>query len=139
MKLFIDTNVLLDVLLGREEFLEDSSTLWAFCEKELAEGYVSAISFNNAHYIISKLHSKAKADQAARALLDTFHVVPLDAKILSRALDAKAKDFEDAIQFFSAVHADADYLISRDVSGFPRGDIAVLSPAEFLALEPDWN
>lgn len=139
MKLFIDTNVLLDVLLGREEFLEDSSTLWACCEKELAEGYVSAISFNNAHYIISKLHSKAKADEAARALLDTFHVVPLDAKTLSRALDAKFKDFEDAIQFFSALHADADYLITRDVDGFPRADIAALTPAEFLSMDMDWN
>jgi predicted nucleic acid-binding protein len=135
MKIFIDTNVLLDVLLNRKDVAEESSCIWALCEKDTVKGYISAISFNNAHYVICKVHSRKKADQAMRTMLDSFNVVPLDDKILNRATDADFNDFEDSIQFFSALHCDADYIISRNIKDFPKEDIPVLEPKDFLALD----
>jgi hypothetical protein len=66
-------------------------------------------------------------------------VVSLDEKILSRTIDADFKDFEDGIQFFSAMRCDADYLITRNVKDFPHQDIPILTPEEFLKLDLDFN
>ena len=139
MKIFIDTNVLLDVLLERKDVFEDSASIWALCERKGFEGYISAISFNNAHYVINKVHSKKKADQAMRTMIDSFDIISLDKQILSRAADSSFKDFEDAIQFFSAVRCDADYLITRNVKDFPQEDMPVLTPEDFLQLDLDFS
>ena len=138
MKIFIDTNVLLDVLLERKGVFEDSASIWALCERAGFEGYVSAISFNNTHYVISKVHSKKKADQAMRTIIDSFDIISLDKQILSQATDSSFKDFEDAIQFFSAIRCDADYLITRNVKDFLQEDMPVLTPEEFLQLDLDF-
>jgi len=137
MTIFIDTNVILDVLLNRKDVVEESSSIWALCERNIVKGYISAISFNNTHYIINKVHSRKKADQAVRTMLETFEAVSLDKQILNKANDAGFKDFEDAIQYFSAIHCDADYLLTRNVKDFPQKDFPVLEPSEFLALDLD--
>ena len=135
MKIFIDTNVLLDVLLERKGVAEDSASIWALCERKGFEGYISAISFNNTHYVISKIHSRKKAEQAMHTLIASFDIISLDKHILSRAVDGSFKDFEDAIQFYSAVRCDADYIITRNVKDFPQEDMPVLTPEDFLRLD----
>jgi predicted nucleic acid-binding protein len=135
VNLFIDTNVLIDVIARRPQFYEASATILTLLEKDKFEGFISAISFNNIHYIIRKQSGKNKADHAIRTLLTTFSIVSLDQKIITRALDANFNDFEDGIQFFSALRCNADYLISRNVSDFPHDDIPVLTPEEFLRLD----
>lgn len=135
MKLFIDTNVIIDVLAKREDFYVASASILTLLEKERASGFISAISFNNIYYILRKFSSKNKADKAIRTLLSTFETVSLDKKILTRTIDAGFNDFEDAIQFFSAIRCDADYIISRNVKDFPHDDIPVMTPEEFLRLD----
>ena len=138
MNVFVDTNVLLDVLLDREEFIEDSARVWALCEREALEGYVSAISYNNCHYLIGRLENKSTAGRAIRLILDTFRTVPLDERIIHKALDASFADFEDAIQYYSAIHAGADYLITRNPKDFPkRTDLPIMMPDEFVGLALD--
>lgn len=101
------------------------------------EGYISAISFNNVHYILSRAFDNKTAGDAMRIMRDTFRIVPLDERILNKAIDNKANDFEDAIQFFSAIHADVDYIITRNVKDFSYQDISALTPEAFLALDFD--
>ena len=72
------------------------------------------------------------ADKTMRLLRDIFSTVPLDGQILDQAIDAGFGDFEDAIQYFSAIRAGADCIVSRDASAFPRADLPVMAPAEFL-------
>lgn len=134
MKIFIDTNVLLDVLAERMPFYEASAEIVNLFEMEQAEGFISAMSFNNTHYILRKRIGKNRALKAMRTLLDTFNVVSLDEKILSRTVDSDFRDFEDGIQFFSAIRSGADYLITRNVKDFPHKDIPVMTPEEFLKL-----
>lgn len=134
MKLFIDTNVIIDVLAKREQFYVASATILTMLEKEQVEGFISAISFNNIYYILRKFSGKTRADNAIRTLLSTFETVSLDAKILIRTIDAGFNDFEDGIQFFSAIRCDADFIISRNVKDFPHDDLPVLTPEEFIQL-----
>jgi len=133
VKAFIDTNVLLDVLAQREPFYADAARIWALAERGLITGYISVISFNNIYYIVHKAGGKAKAEEALVRLRDVFTAVELTVQLLNQAIDARLADFEDAIQFHSAIRAQAICLVSRNPGDFPSDSIPVLSPASFLA------
>lgn len=130
----MDTNVLLDVLSCRDPFHEAGARVWSLAERGEVNGYISAISFNNVYYIVRRLGDKEKARKAIRLLRDVFEPVILDTRILNQSMDSAIDDFEDAIQFFSAVHAASEYLVTRNPGHFPRSGPRILSPEEFLAV-----
>lgn len=134
MKIFLDINVLLDVLASRDPFHEPAKTIWSMAERGQLQTCISAISFNNIYYIVRKLENKKKADTALRLLRDVFDSVTLDAQILNQSMDSTMSDFEDAIQYFSALRARAKHLITRNPHHFPSKPLSILSPNEFLAL-----
>ena len=134
IKAFIDTNVLLDVLARREPFYADAARLWSLCERGRVTGCVSVISFNNIYYVVRKAESKDRAEEALTLIRDVFTAVDLSAQVLGQAIDAGFDDFEDAIQFHSAVHAEASCLVTRNPDHFPFGSVPILSPREFLAV-----
>ncbi len=133
MKVFVDTNVLLDVLAKREPYFTDAARIWSLAERAKLEAQVSVISFNNVYYVLRKVASRQVAEKALRLMRSVFTPVPLGAQVLSQAIDAGFRDFEDALQFYSALHADASCLITRDADDFPATALPVLSPAEFLS------
>lgn len=132
-RIFIDTNVLLDVLARREPHYAPAAEVWTLCEEGKLKGSISAISFNNIFYIVRKLSGKKAARQTMEILRDVFEPVALDAQIIHQSSDAGFGDFEDAIQFHSAVRAGADALITRNAGHFPKTKISIVSPKEFLA------
>ena len=135
-KIYIDTNILLDVFLNREPFADASAAVFADCESGKIKGVVSAISLNNLHYILSRHIGKSKALEAVRIVLNVFTIVPLDEKILHLAADLSHKDFEDAIQLQSAIQAGVNCIITRDANHFPKDELPILSPGEYLELNP---
>lgn len=134
MKAFIDTNVLLDVLFERKPFYEDAATLWSLAESGRLDAFVSAISFSNCWYLLRKHAGRPGADKGVRLLRDVFTPVELRAQILSQAIDAGFADFEDAIQFHSAIQSKAPCIITRNPGHFPRAPLSILAPPEFLAV-----
>jgi len=133
MRVHIDTNILLDVIAKREPFWRHSSHVWDLAERGEIGGWISAISYNNCFYIVRKYGGQDAAFTAMTALRDVFRTVDLTAQVLAQAMDSGIPDFEDAIQFFSALHVGAEMLLTRNPDDFPRDPIPVLSPAEFLA------
>jgi predicted nucleic acid-binding protein len=132
MKVFVDANVLMDVLLRREPFFAASQRVWLLAERGRISGLVSALTFPNTHYVVRKLRGAAAAASMMVMLRDTFSPVALDEQVLNQAIDARIKDFEDAIQYYSALRADADCIVTRNPEHFLRPTIPVLSPDEFL-------
>ena len=132
VKLFIDTNVLLDVILRRESFFKSSADVWAICETGRANGFISAISLNNIHYVARKFIGAEKALEGVRLVLEVFSVVPLDNGIFQAAIDAPFRDFEDDIQLASALRCGADYVITRDLDHYPSGLVRVVPPVEYI-------
>jgi predicted nucleic acid-binding protein len=132
MKVLIDTNVLLDVLAERRGFYNDAMRIWTLAESGRITAHVAAISFSNCYYIVRKHAGRRSAEKAVGVLRDVFKPVDLTAQILNQAIDADFADFEDAIQFHSAVHARIESIITRNPDHFPRAPLSVLSPAEFL-------
>ena len=134
MRVFVDTNLLLDVLAKRDPFYNAAARIWTIAETGACEALVSAISFNNIFYIVRTARDTAAARRALILLRDVFASVAPDQRILNQAIDSEITDFEDAIQLYSALHADADYLLTRNVGDFPAGILPILTPDEFLTL-----
>ena len=137
-KVFIDTNILLDVLAKRSPFYPASATVWTLAETGKIMGMISTLSFNNIYYIMRRQSGGAGAKMAIRLLHGIFTTVPPDNQILNQALDSEMADFEDALQFFSALHAGASCIVTRNTGDFPAGHIPILTPEEFLAAQCLW-
>ena len=132
MKLFLDTNILLDVLLARPEFCDNSAVVWDLCERNQAQGFMSSISVSNTHYILCKRVGKDKALAGVKLTLSLFEVVPADKALLIHATTFPRPDFEDVIQMRSAKLVAADFLLTRDPQHFKSSPVPVLSPTEFV-------
>ncbi|MBL8809531.1 MAG: PIN domain-containing protein [Planctomycetaceae bacterium] len=134
MKVFFDTNILIDVLANRHPFYEDSAAMWTLSEKRTITGLVSALTFTNTFYIVRRLTDLKTARRALTLIRDSFTPVACDGDIIDQAIASRFSDFEDAVQYISAKQVGADCLVSRNVSHFPgTGSCPVLTPAEFLA------
>jgi predicted nucleic acid-binding protein len=133
VRAFFDTNVLLDVLLGRAPFYENSARVWTLAEMGRLEGYISAVSFTNVFYIVQGVRDRHEAERAVNTIVGIFTPATCDAQVIRQAVDAGVPDFEDAVQYFSALHAGVDCILSRNPDDFPhRPAVPVLSPTEFL-------
>lgn len=140
MTIFVDTNVLLDVIARRDPHYAAASRIWTLAESGDVSAHISVISFNNIYYIVRKAAGKTKANEALHLLRKVFEVEFIDRRILDRAIDSGMADFEDALQYWSAVGVGARCLITRNPSHFPDEGPTVLSSEEFLAAfsqQPD--
>jgi len=131
-RIFIDTNVILDFFLEREPFYYDALKLWAACEEGRVEGYVSALTVSNVHYIAQRLKGATTAMIAVRGILGVFHVVTLDKDLMQRAADFHDRDFEDDILLQSAIQTGCSHLFTRDPTHFRSTAIAVVPPSSFV-------
>lgn len=134
MIVLVDTNILLDVLAQREPYYWDSAQIWTLAERGEITAFVSAISFNNVYYILRNANNKTAAETALKALRDVFESVAPDIKIINQAIDSECDDFEDAIQFHSAVRVSAHFLITRNPDDFPASSVTIITPDEFLRI-----
>ncbi len=130
-RIFLDANVLLDVLLEREPFYHDALKIWAAYENGLVEGYVSAITINNVYYIVRRLKSESTAMVCVRILLRIFKVVAVDTEVLSLSADLHNHDYEDDIQLQCAMRSRCSQLFTRDATHFDNTQIAVVPPSSF--------
>ena len=132
MKILIDTNVIMDVLVKREPFYVDSARVWTLIRGKFIAGYLSAISINNLYYIVNKLQGQKIAESFVDQTLEDFEIVSLTKSILKQARTIQKKDFEDLIQYFSALHEGCDFLVTRNKKDFPSIGIKIISPGELL-------
>jgi len=134
MRLFIDTNVILDVLTDREPWFEDSAAVLSLVDAPGVEGLVAAHTVTTLFYLTSKSLGRQRAASVLLDLLDHVKVTPLDQDLLLRALSLGWDDVEDAVQGISAQRAQADYLVTRNPSDFPSTAVSVVTPQQLLAI-----
>lgn len=133
MVLLIDTNIVLDVLLNRPEFVKDSSIIWKLCETEQLKGYISTLSYANMMYVMRKQLTPDQIEDVYRKLNLIFEFADFSPAVLDRAVNMKWKDFEDAVQSAIAEHIHADYIITRNLKDFAKSKVMALTPSELLA------
>ena len=132
MVLLIDANVVLDVLLNRNEFVKDSSMIWKLCEIGQVKGYVSTLSFANMMYIMRKQLDPQQIQDVFRKLKLIFEFSDFSSSILEKAVAMHWKDFEDAVQSATAESIHANYIITRNVKDFLKSNVPAFTPSEFL-------
>ena len=138
MRLFLDTNVLLDVLMSREPYVEHSAKVLSVCATGNAQGLFSALSACDMVYILRRTGLvEAVAKSRVMLLAGTIGMTDVDVSSVADALRGNGPDFEDAVQALCAKRADADLVITRDKTGFVGATIPALTPTEFLNMEID--
>lgn len=133
MRLFLDIDVVLDVLAEREPWFRDSAAVLSLLDGVHVQGLIAAHSVTTLYYLASRQLGHKRAVAALIDLLDHVTVAPLDEDILLRALSLGWDDVEDAVQGVSAQRADADYLVTRNTADFRSASVPAVSPRQLLA------
>ena len=132
MKAFIDTNVMLDFLGERESFYLSAAKIATLADKGKIEIIVSALSYATVSYFLTKYEGLEKTKDKLRKFKVISNICELDEKIIDKGLNSDFSDYEDSLQYFSALRAECDVLITRNTKDFKSAQIPVLTPDEFL-------
>ncbi|MDO5616721.1 MAG: PIN domain-containing protein [Cruoricaptor ignavus] len=130
-KVFVDTNIVLDLLEKREKFYEEAQQLFTLADGKKVKLYVSALTIANIHYLLFK-HLKMEARKVISKFKVLVEVLAFDDKILELSLASDFTDFEDAIQYYTAIEYDMRVIISRNKKDFKNAKLPVLTANEFL-------
>ena len=133
IKTFIDTNIFLDILCKREKFVDDALSIFDMAVDNQIELLISDLSIANIKYITRKEIPVDKFYNLIQTFRPIFTIVPLGADVIDKALDLRANDFEDALQYFSAVQANADCLVTRNIKDYGFAKMEVLDSQTFIA------
>ncbi len=137
MRLMIDTNVILDVLLEREPFFESSRAVLALCEKKEIYGFISASAATDIFYLTRKaLGSLDEAYKALGNILNIVKVLTVTNEDVNSAFLRKARDFEDCLLATCAKSNRCDGIVTRNKQDFLSFGIALYSPEEILDRKP---
>lgn len=128
----VDTNVLLDHLAHREGFCQDAAIIFSMIDEGMLTGIVSSLSIVNCAYVLPKHYNGNAVLQQIRTMLQMFTISNVDASVLEQATNFEPYDFEDAVQYLSALPYHPDMVITRDKKGFKDFDIQIMTPAEFV-------
>jgi predicted nucleic acid-binding protein len=132
-----DINVILDIFLKRDPHYVPAARLFSLIEEKKLQGYLSAQSFPTMFYLLSRELKRDKVMRVLEKLRIVFRVASVDEKVIDLSLASTFKDFEDAVQYYSALHVRVDCLITRNKSDYRADRIPVMTPEEFLALVGD--
>lgn len=136
-RVFLDTNILLDILLKRDPFYAAAAEIWLKVESREMQGLVSLQSLGTIFYLVRKRADADTARQAVGTMCRVLQVTDSPGQAGRMALQSHTPDFEDALQYAIAVLAEVDCLITRNPSDFPKhGKVPVLTPEEFLKKTP---
>ena len=134
MKVFFDTNIMIDVIGRREEFCEPSMRIMSLAERGLIGVYVSALSYATASFILGKYNKDMDIFNEFSKFMKITTATLVDSTTVEQSVKSEFKDFEDAMQYFSAMHENVDYIITRNKKDFEASAIPVLEPQEFVDM-----
>ncbi len=133
MKIMCDTNIIIDVLLEREPFADDSCKVLSLCEERRIDGFIPASSITDIYYLVRKYtHSTDLAYKAVGKLLEIVKVCSVTNNDVLVAFRKKSRDFEDCLVATCAKSIRCDCIVTRNKRDFEEFDIQVLTPSEFL-------
>ena len=133
MKVFIDTNIVLDLLLQRRNFLINAEKIFSLAYKGKIVLYFSAVSFVSVTYYLGK-HSNKDIKAVLEDLCKIVKILPFNQRIIENTLHSNFKDIEDGYQYFTAKENNIRIMITRNVKDFLVDDISVVTPEEFLMI-----
>lgn len=129
----IETDVILDFFFDRKPFAEFATELFVLCETEQIKGYTTAVIISNVYYLLRKTAPHDIIIEKLKQLLVIIDVVIMDREVVIDALNSKFKDFEDALQNYSAINnGTIQIILTRNIKDFQNSSLAIISPEMFL-------
>ena len=130
--LLIDTNIIVDLLSKRKNFYQEAQELFTLADEQEVKLYISSLTFANIHYLLSK---ELNSNEARKVLIKfklLVSILPLDDKILELALSSDFNDYEDGIQYYTALENKLNIIITRNKKDFKTSTLPVLTAREYL-------
>lgn len=134
IKVFIDTDIILDLLMKREPHYVYSSILFSLIEKKQIKGYFSSLIFSNLFYILKKSASREKAKDSLKKLSLLVEILPVDSEIIELALLSDFNDFEDSIQYYTALKNGINLLLTRNKKDYKDSVISIYTAEEYIKI-----
>ena len=134
MKVFIDSDVLIDVFLQRAPFYEESAQLLSLADAGKIKGYTSSLVLCNLYYILRKDLGHRVTLSVLSEILNILEILDLKKSNIEAALAGSLSDFEDGVQNAIAENAKIDYLVTRNTSDFKKVKTKIMTPKQFLSL-----
>ena len=131
-RIFVDSDIILDLLSGRQPYYDAAAELFSLADEGAVKLFVSSLSFSNVHYILSRQYH---GDQARKMLLKfktLVSILSVNEKTIELALSSEFKDFEDAIQYYTAIESKIETLVTRNLKDFRKAEISVLTAEHYL-------
>lgn len=132
IKIFVDSDIILDLLAQREPHYIHAARLFTLIDQKEVLAYTSPLIFANLHYLLKKQTSNLSALKSLRKLKTLINILTIDERVIEQSLNSEFNDFEDAIQYFTAVNNGITLIITRNKTDFKRSKIDVLTAEEFL-------
>ncbi len=133
--ILIDTDVILDFFFDREPFSENAAKMLSLCEKREIIGYVTPVIVSNVCYLLSQKAKQEKVIEKLKLLISILEVLVIDKNTIIVALNSEFKDFEDALQNYSAeLNGEIDIIITRNTKDYKKSQIGIMNPENFLKL-----
>lgn len=122
-----------DLLVKREPFFQAAQEFFTLVEEGRVVGGVSVLAFDNIHHLVRKLNGAPGARRAVQEFRAMVQVLAVDEKIIDRALASNFPDFEDAVQYHTALEYGMEAVVTRNLRDFKRSKIPVLTPSDLLS------
>ena len=132
-KVLIDTDVILDFFFDRKPFSDHAAQILALCESNEITGFITSVIISNVYYLLRQTAPHEKVIKKLQQLTSIIEVLTTDKTIIIKALNSGFKDFEDALQNFSAeISGDIDIIITRNIKDFKNSSLGILTPENYL-------
>ena len=135
-KAFVDTDVILDFMIGREPFAMDAARIFTLSEQKQISICTTGLVFSNAYYVLRKLGTHKKVIEKLTQLARLIDIIGLYKVAVNRALESEFGDFEDALQHYAALAENVKIIITRNTKDYKNSELAVLTPDQYLKGRP---
>ena len=134
MKILVDTNVVLDLLLDRLPFSDQAAKIFSLVEKSEVEAALCATTVTTIDYLLSQSLSHDASKKALQQLLELFEIAPVNRSVIEEALLCRMTDFEDAVLSHAANLVGATAIVTRNTKDFRYSPVKAFDPSEFLSV-----
>jgi predicted nucleic acid-binding protein len=134
-KVLIDTDIILDFFFDRKPFSESATRILTLCETRAIEGFITPVIVSNVYYLLRQTAKHERIIEKLTLLISFLGILLIDKTVITSALNSGFKDFEDALQNFSAEHAsDIDVILTRNIKDYKGSKLSVMTPDDFLRV-----
>ena len=131
-KVFVDSDIVLDVLRKRDPYYEYAAKVFSLADMKKLTVYTTSLVVANVYYILRKAIGIEKSKEALRKLRLLVNIIPIQEREVDIALNSSFADFEDALQYYTAIKHGMETLLTRNIKDYKEKDLIIQTPEQFI-------